>query len=312
MKKISFSITVAVIVLGVVLLIYRPKILSKTDFVVDPREEKRLKSTQTEYIIDQAPPTAEPTSISVATVKDPNPTGFTPYTKQTGLSIYQGHGSYLLIADLTKTGIELLYGNLTGKTIPGIFEGPDAFLKSAPLESYLSKADHRDLSVACAFNGSFFKMVDYPTHLAHPLKVDGNIITYGWETDSIAHPGEKLMLQIWPGTADIKPLTDKLSFEGASAPDILTGLTVEANKEPKRVTGRTFVGIKNNYLLYVLVVENATQKNAADILRSLGVDKMMMLDGGTSSQLTCKTEGKMVPLIKSDRPIPQAVYIYSK
>jgi hypothetical protein len=49
------------------------------------------------------------------------------------------------------------------------------------------------------------------------------------------------------------------------------------------------------------------QIDAASVLQAFGADQVMMLDGGGSTQLICQNEA----LIKSDRPIPQAIGVVS-
>jgi len=49
------------------------------------------------------------------------------------------------------------------------------------------------------------------------------------------------------------------------------------------------------------------QTGAASVLRAFGADQVMMLDGGGSTQLLCKSGWH----IRSDRPIPQAMAIYA-
>jgi len=124
------------------------------------------------------------------------------------------------------------------------------------------------------------------------------------------YPDQKLLLALWPGKADIVDLS-KESLYGTEAPDTLGGLTEEANKRAKFSVGRTFVGIDDRdgedgfETILVFSTRTAKQTGAAAVLREFGADKVMMLDGGGSTQLLCKTGH----YIRSDRPIPQALAI---
>jgi hypothetical protein len=92
---------------------------------------------------------------------------------------------------------------------------------------------------------------------------------------------------------------------------MIGGLSEEANKRIKYSVGRTFVGVadRNGDGSYetVLVFNSSSslQSAAADVLRSFGADKVMMLDGGGSTQLLCKSGW----YVKSDRPVPQALAV---
>ncbi|HEX6384402.1 MAG TPA: phosphodiester glycosidase family protein, partial [Anaerolineae bacterium] len=49
----------------------------------------------------------------------------------------------------------------------------------------------------------------------------------------------------------------------------------------------------------------ATKTEAASVLRSFGAEKVMMLDGGSSTQLTCRGEN----YVSSGRRIPQSIAV---
>ena len=123
-------------------------------------------------------------------------------------------------------------------------------------------------------------------------------------------PGQKLVLQLWDDHADIAELSSQL-LNSTSAPNLIGGLTEEANKRIKYSVGRTFVGVGNpdeggSYrTLLVFNSSSSLQSGAADVLRSFGAEKVMMLDGGGSTQLLCKSGW----YIRSDRPLPQALAV---
>jgi hypothetical protein len=149
-------------------------------------------------------------------------------------------------------------------------------------------------------------MPEYPTRLAFPLKVDGNIFTEGWGNHT--HVGEHLMLELWEDRADIRE-QDAETLYGSSAPNIIASLSEHANKNAKKTVGRTFVGIDDPdqdgiyEIVLLLNTRTATQVGAAQVLREFGADKVMMLDGGGSTQLLCKSDW----YLRSDRLIPQAI-----
>jgi hypothetical protein len=88
-------------------------------------------------------------------------------------------------------------------------------------------------------------------------------------------------------------------------------LAEDAPKRINRSVARTFTGLDDRDLdgdyetIFIFNTRSALQIEAADVLRSFGADKVMMLDGGGSTQLLCQGE----PVIYSERAIPQAMGI---
>jgi hypothetical protein len=158
----------------------------------------------------------------------------------------------------------------------------------------------------CITNGQFFLLKDSPTTLPFPIKKDGKVLSDGYAIKEF--PEQKLMLEIWPDRVDINNLT-KEALYSSSAPDIIGGLTEDANKSAKKSVGRTFVGIidQNQDQQYETVLifstKTAKQEDAGMVLKSFGADKVMMLDGGDSTQLICQDNA----YISSERLIPQAI-----
>jgi hypothetical protein len=123
-------------------------------------------------------------------------------------------------------------------------------------------------------------------------------------------PDQKLMLEIWPDRLDIRPLTME-NLYGSDAPDIIAGLTEDAEKASKKAVGRTFIGIADQdgdrrfETFFIFNTRVSKPEDAADSLRAFGASKMMMLDGGGSTQLACADQ----VYIDSERLIPQAIGI---
>ena len=113
---------------------------------------------------------------------------------------------------------------------------------------------------------------------------------------------------MWDDQVEILSLTAQNLYE-STAPNIIAGLAEDAPKSPNKYVGRTFVGIKDKdgdlQFETVLIFNTLTarQVDAAEALRSLGAEKVMMLDGGGSTQLICQN----VSYIESERLIPQAI-----
>lgn len=223
-----------------------------------------------------------------------------------------GNPDFVQVIDLSQGArLELLHGQITEeRPAKGSFGGPDPRFTSLDIRTYFQQASQQDPAVFCVTNGEFFYMPEYPTRLAFPLKVNDQVITEGWGIDT--YPDQKLILELWEDRADIQELSQSALY-GSAAPDILGGLAEEANKRAKYAVGRTFVGLadQDQDRLYetvlILNTQTALQSGAAAVLRSFGAQKVMMLDGGGSTQLLCRSGWH----IRSDRPVPQAIAIFA-
>jgi hypothetical protein len=243
------------------------------------------------------------------------PPDFYQIDSANGVQLYKkdypnGTPDYVQLIDLSQGArLQLMHGQITDpRPDKGAYGGADPRMTSLPIQTYWSKASGLDPNAFCVANGLFFYMPEYPTRLAFPLKVAGNIVTDGWGVQT--YPGQKLLLELWDDHADIDDLSSQL-LNSTSAPNVIGGLTEEANKRIKYSVGRTFIGVadldQSGSYETVLVFNSSSslQSSAADVLRSFGAAKVMMLDGGGSTQLLCKSGW----YIRSDRPLPQALAV---
>lgn len=243
------------------------------------------------------------------------PPGFTRLLSETGVELYRksyngGYPDYVQVIDLAQGAqIELLHGPVQeireGK---GIFNGNDARFNSYTVQQYWQGLKNRKVEAFCVTNGQFFYMLEYPTRLPLPLKVDGQILTDGYEKNNFST--QRLLLRLWQDRADIIGLSkDNLYY--SNAPNIVGGLTEDALKSPDKYVARTFVGISDRdgdgayETVLIFNSKAARQADAAAVLRDFGAYKVMMLDGGGSTQLYCQGEN----IIESERFIPQAIGI---
>jgi hypothetical protein len=243
------------------------------------------------------------------------PPGFYQIAQAYGVHLYRkdyekGNPDFVQVIDLSQmAALRLLYAPIS-ETRPGkgVYGGDDPRFVSQPLQVFWDQVSAEEERAFCVTNGSFFYMPEHPTRLAFPLKVDGKIITDGWGIDT--YPEQKLMLELWDDRANIRDLT-KQALYSSSAPDIIAGLDEAANNRAKYAEARTFVGIDDRdrdgtfETVLMLNTLTAVQKDVAEVLRSFGADKVMMLDGGGSTQLLCRSDW----YIKSERLIPQAIAV---
>jgi len=241
------------------------------------------------------------------------PPGFDKVTSVYGAQLYRkdypgGTPDFVQMVDLSQgAAIKLLHGSIK-ETRPGhgAYGGNDARILSRSLQQYWKDFTSSYANPFCVVNGQFFYMPESPTRLPFSLKVDGEIVSDGFGKDQFL--GQKLMLELWPGHADILELTRDALYS-SSAPNIVAGLSEDAHKNIDKYVGRTFVGLANKdgdgqfETVLILTTRSARQADAADVLRSFGAQKVMMLDGGGSTQMICLNKN----YISSDRLIPQAL-----
>ncbi|MCC7129134.1 MAG: phosphodiester glycosidase family protein [Anaerolineae bacterium] len=262
-----------------------------------------------------AAPRAARAQTPTPTLPPEVPEGFYYVDHALGVQLYRkdypnGSPDFVQVIDLSQGArLELLHGDLVDlREHKGVYGGADPSLTSVPIQTYWGAVQAQDANAFCATNGQFFYMPEYPTRLAFPLKVDGVVVSDGWGIDT--YVGEKLILQLWENQADIVEL-DQDALYGASAPNAIGGLTENANKRAKFSVGRTFIGLddrdRDGSFETVLIFNTLTarQSGAAETLRLFGADKIMMLDGGGSTQLICRSGWH----IRSDRPIPSAIAV---
>jgi len=254
-------------------------------------------------------------AVAASTPDPPIPQGFYLVTSSIGVHLYQkdyteGNPDFVQVIDLGEgASIELRHGDIAKPgTSRGDYGGDNPKFFSRSLKDYWRDFATQNPNAFCVTNGSFFFMPEYPTKLAYPLRVDGENVTDGFDIDN--YPWNKLIFEIWDDRADIRRLS-RWSLHTSSAPNIIAGLSEDANKKAKFYTGRTFIGVDDRNedgdyeIVLIYNTLTARQVDAAQVLKRFGADKVMMLDGGGSTQLICQG----VPIIKSDRLIPQTIAV---
>lgn len=243
------------------------------------------------------------------------PQGFVLIRSSVGVQLYRkeypsGYPDYVQVIRLDREAeVRLLHGKISHQGVSsGVYGGLDARFNSRTIMQYWEQILADTSRAFCVTNGQFFYMYEYPTRLPFPLKVNGRVVSGGYSKGEFNN--QKFMLEIWKDQVNIRPLT-KVDFQKSSAPNILGGLAEDARKSPQKFVGRTFVGIADQNLdgvyetLLIFSTQAARQQDAAETLRLFGAEKVMMLDGGLSTQLVC--QGKSY--IQTERLIPQAIAV---
>ncbi len=258
-----------------------------------------------------------PARAFAKTLMEDVPPGFEVLIAREGIKLYRkdypsGNPDYVQVISLDQGAhIALLHGEIQEPRIgEGMYGGDDPTMLVKKLEKYWQEVSV-DKSAVCVTSGQFFFMPEYPTRLPFPLKVNGKIVSDGFGKQ--LYPDDKLILELWPGRANISGLTKEALYQ-SSAPDIIAGLTEDARKSPSKYVGRTFVGVDDRdgdgryETVLIFSTKSARQMDAAGVLREFGADKVIMLDGGGSAQLICQGN----TYVSSDRPLPQVIAVFER
>ena len=247
------------------------------------------------------------------------PSGFSKIQSATGVELYKktysgGQPDYVQVINLSKgASIKLLHGSVVNTGDKGPYCGNVPTFKRQSLKDAWSGLTASYSNAFSITNGQFFATNDNPTKLAFPLKKDSVVVNDGYGKNEF--PNEKLALRIWSSYADIVSFDNTYGniLCSSSAPNIIVGLTETANKGPTNYVGRTFLGVLDDNAdgksECVLIFNSSytRQADAAKVLTSFGARKVMMLDGGDSTQMNCKGTS----YISSSRSIPQTIAVLS-
>lgn len=194
-----------------------------------------------------------------------------------------GYPDFVAVVDLRFCRVQ----SLTGQVVTG---PPDGSVKLRTNAEFSEAArvqnggTHADFLV----NGAFFVPGRSPTTLAFGLKINGSIISYGYEAN--AWPaGDVRTLSFSPdGNAAYIDNYSRSTFTG-SRPHVIGMLSPTANKRSTSRIPRTFVGIRDGTndgipeTLLIFGSPGATQREANNVLLAFGAQKTGMMDGGSST-----------------------------
>lgn len=241
------------------------------------------------------------------------PTGFQMVLSAPAVQLFKkdysnGTPDYVQVVDLSQgAAVRVLHGAIQKPgSGEGVYGGDNPRFVRRSLSQYWQELSSTNSNAFCVTNGQFFYMSEDPSPLPFPLKVNGVVLSDGYGIKEF--PDQKLLLEIWDDRVNIRKLTREALYT-SGAPDIIGGLTEQANKRARKAVARTFVGVDDRdrngsaEILLIFNTSTALQKDAAEVLRDFGADQVMMLDGGGSTQLLCQGQD----IILSDRPIPQAL-----
>ncbi len=245
------------------------------------------------------------------------PPGFELVDSAPAVELYRkdypgGTPDFVQVIDLSGGArLSLLHGSIAEPGAgQGAYGGDNPRFNRQPLQQVWDSFAAGDSQAFCLVNGAFFSTDEDPTPLAFPLKTGGEVVSQGYGADE--YSDKKLILELWPDHARIAPLSAD-ALASSSAPQILGGLSEDADKSPDALVGRTFAGVQDadgdGQAETVLIFSSKTSKQAeaAGVLRAFGAGQVIMLDGGESAQLICGNN----PFVYSSRSLPQTIAVSS-
>jgi hypothetical protein len=246
------------------------------------------------------------------------PHAFFLVASDNGTALYQresrnGYLDFVQVVHLNQgAAVKLLHSPIVDPGYgEGVYGGDNPLFVNQPLADVWADFTPQNPHTFCLTNGQFYSAHASTVRLSFPLKVDGQLVSDGFGIEQF--PEQKLMLELWPNRANIVPLSEA-ALQASVAPNILVGLSDEAaGRRPNMSTGRTFVGVggpdQAGYYQTILIFTSrmAAKTEATIALRSFGAEKVMMLDGGASTQLICQGENYVGP----GRHVPQAIAVLS-
>lgn len=231
------------------------------------------------------------------------PSGFREIKSARGVKLYRktisgGQPDFVHVID-TAQGAEVRL--LQGEIVHG---GASPTHKKHSLRVWWETFQRTTPRAFSVLNGQFFNTPLSPTPLAFSLKNDQVFISAGYGTQT-EYLGEKWWITLTQTSHKMRRFDDRPdTVRNAPEPAAIVGLDERADKAPNRNTGRTFLG-SDGRKLYIFMSKLSTQPHAADILRGFGATKMMMLDGGGSTQMICQNQH----YIQSSRTLPQVITV---
>ncbi|WP_049559360.1 phosphodiester glycosidase family protein [Limnoraphis robusta] len=249
------------------------------------------------------------------------PAEFSLIQTVTGIKLYRNpKGDFIQVIDLSQgASIEVLLGEPVGEGEAAAYGGKNPLFQRQTLQQFwLEFSETFGEKAFSVYNGQFFNLKN-PSALAFPVQVKGKLITTGYAGNT-EFPGEKVVLGLAENRADILPFSEDSNFQKDSFPfdHAIVGIredggtkTVEwYSKDPLKERPRTFMGVANFDHIFILTSPGKTQGDAAKILKAFGAEKVMMLDGGGSTQLIIKGIDFVSSTDATPRTIPQAIGVF--
>lgn len=238
------------------------------------------------------------------------PVGWSLVESGNGVRLFKKGGTshYVQEVNLTKASIAFHQGS----SVLATSNNPSpSFVKrrvSGSSNSYWSQYGSQAFSIV---NAAFF----YGSESAFPIKYNNTLVSAGYGNNE---PWAKRTFEVYGSYADVKPYTNTSNdystvlSQFSHVPTAMVGIHPAAKKpRDEESIERTFIGLTsaNSDKVYILTTRSRTQLEAFDLLKNefnCNGSKIVMLDGGGSTQMTCEN----VNYITSSRAVPSIIAIY--
>ncbi|CAN93827.1 hypothetical protein predicted by Glimmer/Critica [Sorangium cellulosum So ce56] len=240
------------------------------------------------------------------------PAGWTPVglaAPNRGVRVYKkdGKNEYVTIVDMNNATAL----NLTGPLVAGAANGPDfKLIRRVNFTDFWGAARAQETATrrARVVVSGTFGTFNQPTGLAFGLKAGGNLISYGYAAPGGPSPEpHRVMLFAFNNARSRGWIGDYNRDSFTVSPDVVGAVHVDADFRPGDLTGRTFVGVRdddrdgNAETILVFSSSSATTWQASTTISAFGAQQKVMLDGSYSTYLIVdggpriSTAGRLVP-----------------
>jgi hypothetical protein len=281
-----------------------------------PRENPSLNLL--EIVSMAAPETKRPVDNWKPKVAD----GFDQIDSAPGFKLFSDGIDFVAAVDLQNKGsLSIIAGDKLGAGGKSATGGSSPEFGRMTSSQAMDKSRKLNPASKCVVNGSFFaNQNENKAQIAFPMKVNGKVVSEGF-APLAKHSGKRMALKIFENGARIEPFKNDnvKALENSGAEDALISLSPDVDIDGRKDAriGRTFLGLdrKTENGLYtralIFVSPESSQLHAELTLKRFGAQRVIMLDGGGSSQLRCGTR-EYVGQSSRSRSVPQFISIESK
>lgn len=245
-------------------------------------------------------------AFPVVSAGTPAPPNFDLIVESKGVKLFKNNNVFVQVIDYKNGGrLKLFIADKKNPLEDNSDCSNDPLLHRKSITDYYEELNREHSDLFSVVNGTFFSTTEYPTPLAFSVKIDGEIVSCGYESK---FPNDMLLFEDGQSrTISKASLSRNRIKDNPNAVNVIGGLSNHAIFSG--VTARTYLGVADNDIVLILSSSASTQSEAEQILLDFGVDKdkIMMLDGGGSTQFLHKGGAG----ISTTRKIPQVIAVLS-
>ncbi len=264
---------------------------------------------------DGLSPFGAPTGAPEADVPiPPNWIAVTLGAPNNGVRVYRQGNEYVIVLDMRMGTVKLLTGAVV--TPPGEPNYKRVYRKKTTDFWPDAVAQNTASAKVKVVVGGTFGAWDQPTGIAFGLKQAGSLISYGYGAPGgpqPEYPGQIKLITF--NNAMNRAWIGPYSLDSFASPDLMGALEVDADKEPYKSKGRTFLGVRDNdsdgdfETVLVFTSPSSIQSHASSVLSAFGAQQKAMIDGSGSTFLIIDGVTKIAS--SDGRSIAQATAFYA-